>query len=336
MSERRFTFLTAEEIVSQPPPTWLVEGLIVEDSLAVLYGPPGAGKSFVAQELALSVAAGRPSLGRKVLQGDVAYVYAEGGGGMPQRLRAWRKDRGRLPLRFFGLARPVDMPEAEEVQALIEDMKDAEISPALIVIDTLARCFGGGNENVQQDMNAFVRGCDALRRAFPGAAVLVVHHTGWDTSRERGSNALRAASDTMISLAARDGAILLRVERQKDAPVQEAATVLKLERVSLPGGGGSCVVALGEQDAGRPASGARKEPRAPAASDAKALEALKAASDAGLTSGEWQLRAGLPSSTFKDARRRLGERGLVASEGTRWVSVSEVGESREEPLHQAA
>ena len=218
MSQRRFTFLTADEIVRQPPTTWLIEGLIAMDSLAVLYGPPGAGKSFVAQEWALSVAAGTQSLGRDVRQGDVAYVYAEGGGGMPGRLRAWRKDRGQLPVRFFGLPAPVEMTNAEEVRVLIEEMREARIAPALIVIDTLARCFGGGNENVQQDMNAFVRGCDVVRRAFAGATVLVAHHTGWDTSRERGSNALRAASDTMISLQSRGDMILLRVERQKDAP----------------------------------------------------------------------------------------------------------------------
>jgi hypothetical protein len=309
MDAQRFIFLSAEEIVSQPPPTWLIEGLIVEDSLAVLYGPPGSGKSFVAQEWALSVAAGRESLGHVVQQGDVAYVYAEGGGGMPLRLRAWREDRGPLPLRFFGLPTPVEMTEPAEVEALIEDMKAAEIKPALIVIDTLARCFGGGNENVQQDMNAFVRGCDALRQAFPGVAVLVVHHTGWDTVRERGSNVLRAASDTMISLTPREKAILLRVERQKDAPVQEKSTVLKLSYVPAPDSSGSCVVTLGNPEiAGQPPGAGGGKRRGPASSDEKALKALGAAGSAGLGWAEWVQRTGLPVSTLKDARRRLEKR----------------------------
>src|SRR5882724_10245738 len=128
---RRFTFLTAQQIITQPPPTWLIDGLITADSLAVLYGSPGAGKSFVAQEWALSVAAGRQSLGRAVRQGDVAYVYAEGGGGMPLRLRAWQKRRGTLPLRFFGLPSPVDISSAEEMEDLIDDMDATGIKPAL-------------------------------------------------------------------------------------------------------------------------------------------------------------------------------------------------------------
>ena len=325
---RRFTFLTAEQIVTQPPPTWLIEGLIATDNLAVLYGPPGAGKSFVAQEWALSVAAGRKSLGRQVQQGDVAYVYAEGGGGMPLRLRAWEAKRGALPVRFFGLPSPVDMTEREEVQILIDDMHVTEIKPVLIVIDTLARCFGAGNENVQQDMNSFVRGCDAMRQAFPGATVLVVHHTGWDASRERGSNALRAASDTMISLARRDKAILLRVERQKDAPVQDKPTVIELEYVPVPDSAGSCVVVLANPILARQASVAEKKPKGSASSDTKALEVLRAAGATGLTSGEWRERSGLAKSTFKDARGRLEKRLLVEQKGERWVAgAHEPGET---------
>jgi hypothetical protein len=337
MDTQRFVFLTAEQIVSQPPPTWLIEGLIAEDSLAVLYGPPGSGKSFVAQEWALSVAAGRESLSHAVRQGDVAYVYAEGGGGMPVRLRAWREDRGPLPLRFFGLPTPVDMTDPEEVDTLVEDMTGAEIKPALIVIDTLARCFGGGNENVQQDMNAFVRGCDALRRAFPGVTVLVVHHTGWDTSRERGSNVLRAASDTMIKLATQGDAILLRVERQKDAPVQEKTTVLQLTYVPVRDSAGSCVVTLGDREVANKATAAEGKRRRPASSDVKALEALKAAGPGGLGSSEWLRRGGLPSSTFKDARRRLEKSGLVSLSGDRWViAAGEPSESEDERLPEAA
>jgi hypothetical protein len=158
------------------------------------------------------------------------------------------------------------------------------MKPALIVIDTLARCFGAGNENVQQDMNAFVRGCDTVRRAAPGATVLVVHHTGWDASRERGSNALRAASDTMIRLARQGEAILLRVERQKDAPVQEEPTVLTLEFVPVPGSGGSCVVELGNPSAAPQTSVSGKKGRAPAVSDTRALAELRTAGPEGLTS----------------------------------------------------
>ncbi len=71
----------------------------------------------------------------------------------------------------------------------------------LIVVDTLARCFGDGDENMARDMNNFVGSCQSLIQWFPDSTVLVVHHTGKDAGRkDRGSTALRAACDTVIEL----------------------------------------------------------------------------------------------------------------------------------------
>ena len=44
------------------------------ETQAILYGPPGAGKSFVALDFALSVASGRAWHGHEVRQGPVLYV----------------------------------------------------------------------------------------------------------------------------------------------------------------------------------------------------------------------------------------------------------------------
>lgn len=52
----------------------------------------------------------------------------------------------------------------------------------MIILDTLARCFGGNDENDARDMGAFIRGCDELKRRT-GATVLVVHHSGKDETK---------------------------------------------------------------------------------------------------------------------------------------------------------
>ena len=73
-------------------------------------------------------------------------------------------------------------------------------SPVLIIIDTLARTFGGGDENKQNDMNAYVSAVDRLKKAT-GAHVMIVHHSGvHENARERGSNVLRGAADTVIKV----------------------------------------------------------------------------------------------------------------------------------------
>lgn len=70
----------------------------------------------------------------------------------------------------------------------------------LIVLDTLARCFAGGDENRASDMGAFIAGCDYIKNQT-GATILVVHHIGKDaTAGARGSSALRAACDYEFSV----------------------------------------------------------------------------------------------------------------------------------------
>jgi hypothetical protein len=101
---------------------------------------------------------------------------------------------------------------------------------SLIVIDTLARTFGGGDENSTRDMNTFVAAVDQIREAT-GACILVVHHSGKDDSKgARGSTVLFGACDTEFEVK-KVGIenIILRTTKQKDA---EEARPLTLRSVS--------------------------------------------------------------------------------------------------------
>ena len=52
----------------------------------------------------------------------------------------------------------------------------------LIVLDTLARGFGGSDENAAHDMGAFIQGCDILK-VKTDATILLVHHSGKDQDK---------------------------------------------------------------------------------------------------------------------------------------------------------
>ena len=41
-----------------PPPEWLIEDVVPKGALVVVYGPPGAGKTFIAMSMAMSIATG--------------------------------------------------------------------------------------------------------------------------------------------------------------------------------------------------------------------------------------------------------------------------------------
>ncbi|MFC4353390.1 AAA family ATPase [Fodinicurvata halophila] len=203
----RGALLTFQELMELPPLSFLVEETLVQGSFALMYGAPKAGKTFLALDMALSVAAGRTWQGRETQRGHVLYVSAEGTGGLPQRVTAWIEsarlddlERKRLTQNFRVWRNPVNLCSQDETAGLIGAIRDEQLDPVLIVVDTLARCFVG-NENSAEDMGKFIAGVDSLRDAFPGATVLVIHHQGKDEEKgARGSTALRGAIDTGIRL----------------------------------------------------------------------------------------------------------------------------------------
>ncbi|GAA0755192.1 hypothetical protein FHS52_000003 [Erythromicrobium ramosum] len=176
---------------------YLIKGWLSVNGLSVIYGPSHAGKTFVAISLAMHLAAGEPWMGCKVNQGPVFYIAAEGGAGVLNRLAAFKSEFPHMAGAPFTLL-PIGVDlhasgDAKIIASLLTDTK-----PALIVVDTLARSIGEGDENTAKDTAMFVRNCD-LMRELTGANVLIIHHTGKDEDRgARGSSALRAAVDTEI------------------------------------------------------------------------------------------------------------------------------------------
>ena len=216
-----------------PPPTWIVPDHIPYGGVVVVYGPPGEGKTFMTMDLALSIASGKQWQGRPTEAGLVVYIAAEGGFGVPQRIRAWCSTHLAAPtsLRIAWLLETaaIDGREEDAMSALIGRIHELVDTPVLIVIDTLARCLVG-DENTQQDMGAFVAGVDLLREEF-GSTVIVVHHTNVGGIRERGSTSLRGAADTLIKVSRdKDGTITALCDKQKDAE-QFATLEMRLQVV---------------------------------------------------------------------------------------------------------
>lgn len=229
-------------ILALKPPPFLIEDVIPERAVVALVGEPGLGKTFIALDIAFTLASGRAWHGFGSRQRSVAYVIAEGLGGLPHRVAAWRSVHGYAPLQPIGVSfwpDAIQLASPVAVQQFTMSLAELPQPPGLIVIDTLARCFVGKDENHARDMGEFVRGVDALRST--GASVMVVHHTGHLKTRERGSTALRGAVDTLlIAERANGAAIALRCEKQREAEAFDPIG-LKLRSVELESGSSAVV-----------------------------------------------------------------------------------------------
>ncbi|HEX7041243.1 MAG TPA: AAA family ATPase, partial [Trueperaceae bacterium] len=186
--------LRLNELAGHPPGPYLIKGLLQRHSHAVLYGAPGAGKTFVALDIAFHVASGRLWRGRRVHQGVVLYLAYEGIGGLAKRAAALLHHYGDVsdvPLYVVGA--DYNLREKAGRQALAADLGQLPEKPVLVVIDTLARAMKGGDENSAQDMGALNDAVSALIQAT-GACVMLVHHSGKNkASGARGSSALLGA-----------------------------------------------------------------------------------------------------------------------------------------------
>ncbi|WP_434030609.1 AAA family ATPase [[Pseudomonas] boreopolis] len=236
----RRRFLNINDLKALPPPRWLVPGLLVEDSIAAIYGAPESGKSFLALDIAMAIAGGVDWHGRRVTGGGVLYVAAEGASGFGKRVRAWEIDRGidvgKFPLWLDHGEINLAAERDGGVHAFVSDVVE-ELGPLrLVVIDTLNQTAAGADENSAKDMGRYIASMKRIRDET-GATVVVVHHSGKDPGKGmRGSSSLLGAMDTTVEVS-RDKemrAITVTVHKQKDAE-REPPMRFNLERVDLPG-----------------------------------------------------------------------------------------------------
>jgi hypothetical protein len=258
-------FKSTKEVLSAPSnPDWLVKKVLERGGLSMLIGEPGVGKSFLVIDLAVSIALGQPWLDFLTKQGAVFVIAGEGHAGFNQRLKAIEKHRAcslsEIPLFFSSAAISLTEEESVVYARLEIDRLSAEHGPpSLIIVDTLHRNFGGGDENSAKDISKMLQIVDScLRGAEEPCAVMLVHHSGHgDKGRARGSSSLFGAMDTEMLLA-RDGeaGAVLSVTKQKNhQPIKDFAVKflsVKLDEIDDEGEVvTSRVVVLGDASATR-------------------------------------------------------------------------------------
>ena len=232
-----------------PDLEWLIDGLLPYPTLAVLAGAPANGKSFLAIDLALTIASAAPEWrGRKVKHTPIAYIAGEGVRGMKKRVNAWKTvhpDAVFRKLAFLSGER-IQMNEEDPFKDLVMALDRLPAKPGLIIIDTLHTHSTGMEENSSKEMGIWLAHAHELRERYE-ATILIVHHTS-KAGNVRGSISLEAAVDTTLIMH-RDtpmkGIFELEVKKQKDGeegepmhfkliPVLGSAVIVNEEKPEKP------------------------------------------------------------------------------------------------------
>lgn len=260
-------FLSYDEMVNLPDPQWLIEGLIMEETSALLFGKSNSFKSFLAIDMACSVATGDLGNGwhgARIFDGwPVLYVATEGALGVAkQRIPGWMEAHNVPPsARGFVALYPqeIALDDDKAVNDLIRscaiwtdhDGSENWANPAhafkLIVLDIFGATMMGP-ETSDETARAWVRNINKIMREV-NCAVLTVAHTGWaDETRARMHTHFWGSFDTRLKAEGDKDALttVLTVDRHKDAD-SAGQWGFQLEKVTLSTGQTTLVPRLSDE-----------------------------------------------------------------------------------------
>ncbi len=219
----RFPVETLADMRDYAHPGWLIRGLLPARESMFVFGQPGSGKSFIALDAMLHVAAGRDWLGRRVEQAGVVYIAAEGGPALRTRVRAAIEHHGfAIDIPFGLITRAPDLGRvdgdiARLIAAIRTQTQHWSPGPRAIVIDTMTRTTVGADESSSVSMGIFAKNMSRLATAFEGV-VIAIHHPGKDDDRgTRGSSLLQASADAVWRISRdEEGIRELTIVKMKD------------------------------------------------------------------------------------------------------------------------
>lgn len=197
-------------------PEWLIEDTLERAVIAILAGPRGSYKSFLALDWSMRIA---------VEMKEPVYVVSGEGGDFDRRAFAWLQHHGGVEqaaaIPLYVVEKRLNLSTHEGIESIRQDCLRHNISPKLFVLDTFSKLSGGLEENDNTAVKQFIGLLDnGLKRAF-GATVLLVAHTGHSAQgRARGASALAADTDAeyIVSRNAGLGSVSVTRERFKSSP----------------------------------------------------------------------------------------------------------------------
>lgn len=241
------------------PPDELVEDLLVNRNISILYGDSNSGKTFFAISLACSIALGTTWFGKRTESGLVVYLATESPETVKARVQAYQKHNKvsiddlliiQVPINFH-----VNDHDVSRIIKLVRQEEETYGTKCKLIIgDTLARISAGANENSGTDMAPIMARFDYLMSSLNTSA-LIVHHSGKDAAKGgRGWSGIRAHIDTEIEVTEQGKQRKATVTKQRALSTKGEVfyfnlTVIELGLTKFGKTATTCVVEQTEADA---------------------------------------------------------------------------------------
>ena len=228
----------AERVFDLPRPRYIVPKLLLENSIATIYGQKGNGKTHYSLALALEIARGGEWNGHTLKPRPVFYLVGEGSSSVVERLEAWKQFTGEdLPENFeTGHIQPApQLLQADQLAGFVELLQRRKWSSGVVFLDTFQTATVGLDEISGRDMGEAIEALKVIARET-NSTVIIVHHAGKVLERgQRGHSSLGASVETEIEVSqdSNSGSIKAKVVKMRTAP-DGWETSYKLELVQLP------------------------------------------------------------------------------------------------------
>ena len=183
-----------------PAAKWLIKGILPEGFLTVLKGLPGSFKTYIADSMALCLAAQLPWCGHRTKFCIPLYIAADDPDGPLIRAQAWGKHHGIPPdiIKAMVFNLPVNLHKQEEVECAAENILRQGLKPGLIIWDTLFHNSLGADLRKPEDVLPIFNRERWLMKEVGADTGLTLHHTPKDGIGFFGSVSLEGTVDVIL------------------------------------------------------------------------------------------------------------------------------------------
>ncbi|MDX2503550.1 MAG: AAA family ATPase [Gammaproteobacteria bacterium] len=233
MASNKFELIRSTELTNEPKDfQWLIKSIMEKGNLIEIFGSPESGKSLITLDMSFCISCGIDWNGHKVSQGNVVYIAGEGFGGLARRIKALETKYDRKAENLFLSKAPAELLDSSSAMKVSDAIAEICGETVLVVIDTLNRNFGAGDESSTKDMTTFIGNIDYYLKD-KDESVIVVHHSGLsDKDRSRGSSSLLGALDLQYKVLKSGSKVTFGITKAKDVP-EPAPMCFEIEGIPI-------------------------------------------------------------------------------------------------------